>query len=535
MKYNLCKNSISLVSQKNGPTSRQIKTPGKTVESKTKDSPTPALQNVDKHGKEEHREEDEKSKDDTEEVDVVCDSSDKEESEIATNSIVDSENADKNEPKSLPRPSAFSPVTPAGAEKSPVIQPDDQKTSTLHQSSFPWSTITPPAVPIKPYPPPMVPDYPHYLLPDQGLYPPYYHTTNHHRNEGNSSFRPEFLDPQRPVVPQPVAPAYPSLFPPYSYRYCPTLHPAAPLPYSLYRPHELSMPITGPRYLTLDMYSNNLGSKDYDYYLQGRAPQSTSTVEENNHGQRSDKATRLSPKEGCSALGSPDRPCNTNNIQTDAERSHYTAQGGHTPDVPQPSRPDALTESSAEILMQMRRQHMDKGLAERKQHLSDSECRDEAAPLNLSTKSLNRDTESPHRMGHGRVENSSREELPLNLSIRPSHVNPSSTSKMLQQAPDVKMDNEEICDQRQTAALALCQLASASSVTSVCEISVDDRAMEESSGRNKYIQASTNIKTTTKIKTLKRKNKGKLQNDKQKPTKKAKTTARALKKRLRCC
>lgn len=190
-----------------------------------------------------------------------------------------------------------------------------------------------------------------------------------------------------------------------------------------------------------------------------------------------------------------------------------------------------MTESSAEILMQMRRQHIDKGLAEKKQHLSDSESRDEAAPLNLSTKSQNRERGSPHRMGHDRDEDSSREELPLNLSIRPSHVSSSSTSKNFQQATDVEMDNEEMCDQRQTAALALCQLASASSATSVCEISIG----EESSGRTKNLQARTMNKTKTKGKTLKRKNKGKLENDKHKSTKKAKTTERALKKRLRCC
>lgn len=537
MKYNLCKNSISLVSQKNGTASRQIKTTAKTVESKTKDSspsPSPVLQNVDKNSEGENEQEEEKSKEDTEEVDVVCDSPVNRESESVTTSVEHSESTENNEPKSQSRPSAFSPVTPAGAEKSSAMQPDDPKTNTLQQPSFPWGTIAPPSVPIKPYPPPMVPEYPPYLLPDQGLYPPYYLTANHHRSDPNSStFRPEFLDAQRPVVPQPVAPAYPSLFPPYPYRYCPSLHPTPPLHYSLYRPHELSMPINGPRYLTLDMYSPSLSAKDYDYYMQGRASHSTGTVEENNQGQSGDKATRLSPKEGCSALGSPDRPGNSNNIQTDTDGPHHTIQGGHSLHLSQPSIPDSTTESSAEILMQLRRQHRDKGSADKKQHSTASDSREEAAPLNLSTRSQDGETESPLRMGHDRVESSSREELPLNLSIRPAHVSPSTWSAS-EKMPDVEMD-DEICDQRQTAALALCQLASASSATSVYEVRVGDTAMQEASEKKKNLQGSTNNKTVTKVKTLKQKIRGKLDNDHHKQPKRAKTTARALKRRTRCC
>lgn len=530
MKYNLCKNSISLVSQKNGPASRQIKTTVKAVEPKPKDSPIPSPKppNVDKNSEGENQEEEEeKSNEDTEEVDVVCDSPINRESESVINSVVDSESAKSDEPKPQPRPSAFSPVTPAGAEKSPVVQPEDPKMSALHQPAFPWGTITPPSVPIKPYPAPLVPEYPPYLLPD---YAPYYLTPNHHRSDPNTnSFRPEFLDPQRPVVPQPVAPPYPSLFPPYSYRYCASLHPTPPLHYSLYR-HDLSMPVTSPRYVTLDMYGPNLGTKDYDFYMQGRATHSTSTMDENNQGQSCDKATRLSPKEGCSALGSPDRPCNSNNIQTEAEGPHYAMQEGHTPHLSQPSRPDPTTESSAEILMQLRRQHMDKGSAE-KQHSANSDSRDEAAPLNLSTRS--QDRESPHRMGRGSVENVTREELPLNLSIRPLHIGTESWSTSRGQ--DMEMDDEEVFDQRQTAALALCQLASATSATSVCEVSLGETATQESSDGNKHFQASTNNRAAAKVKTLKRKNKGKPENDHHKQPKKAKTTARTLKRRPRCC
>uniref|UniRef100_A0A3B4A194 Zinc finger protein 750 n=1 Tax=Periophthalmus magnuspinnatus TaxID=409849 RepID=A0A3B4A194_9GOBI len=516
MKYNLCKNSISLVSQKNGTASRQIKTTVKAVGAKTKDSPSPspAFQNVDKNINGENKAEEEKSKDDTEEVDVVCDSPKNKECDSLTSPVVDPDNTENNELMPLPRPSAFSPVTPTGAEKPSVVQPEDPKTSTLHQAGFPWGTMTTPSVPLKPYPPPLVPEYPPYLLTDQGLYPSYYLTANHHRSDQNSnSFRPEFLDPQRPLVPQPVTPSYPPLFPPFPYRYCSPLHATPPLHYSLYGPHELAMPITGTRYLPLDMYSPNLGPKDYDFYLQGRASHGTGPVEENNQGQNNDKVTRLSPKEGCSASGSPDRPCNSNNVQTDSEGPHYT------PPLSQPSRPDSRQESSAEILISADKQYS---------AVTDNN-RDEVAPLNLSTRSHDREDGSPIRRA---TDNLGREELPLNLSIRPSYVSPSiwSTSKKPQKELDVDMD-EEVCDQRQTAALALCQLASASSATSY-EINRGVTELEESS--NKTLQEGTKSTTETEAKTVKRKNKDTNENS-HKPTKRAKTTGRALRRRPRCC
>lgn len=545
MKYNLCKNSISLISQKSGTASRQIKTTAaKTVGAKTKDSSSqpPKVQNVEKNSSEEDKAEEDK--DEMEEVDVGRESPVKTDNKNATkpNVIVHSENTESNETKSLPRPSAFSPVTPTRdvSEKSPAPQSDEPKTSTLHQPSFPWGTISP-SIPLKPpYPPPMVPEYPSYLLTDRALYPPYYLTANHQRSDPNapSSFRREFLDPQRPVVPQPVAPVYPPLYPPYPYRYCHSLHPSPPLHYSLYsRPHELS--ITGPRYLPLDLYAPNIGPNDF--YMQGRTSHSTSATEEiRTQGQSNDKATRLSPKEGCSASGSPDRPSNTHNIQSDTEGSQYTTVGGQASKLLQPSSPDSRHESSAEILLQLRRQHLEAGSAGQypspSEHYAQatSDNREDVAPLNLSTRSQEREMESPHRLD---AEHSNKDELPLNLSLRPNLFSPStwSTSETPQPEQDLEMEEEEEgCDQRQTAALALCQLASVSSATSSCDITLTvETAIEEPLETNQEFIEETKYTKEATAKSVKRKNKS--ENNCHKSNKRTKTTGRALRRRPRCC
>ncbi|KAJ0057822.1 hypothetical protein NL108_002940, partial [Boleophthalmus pectinirostris] len=156
--------------------------------------------------------------------------------------------------------------------------------------------------------------------------------------------------------------------------------------------------------------------------------------------------------------------------------------------------------------------------------------REEVAPLNLSTRSHDKEDSSPLRHGSDSL---GREELPLNLSIRPSHINPSvwSTTETPQWELGVEMDEEEVCDQRQTAALALCQLASASSATSY-DLNRGVTELEESSST---LQERTKSTTETEAKIVKRKNKDKYENDNHKPTKRAKTTGRAVRRRPRCC
>ncbi|XP_022608202.1 zinc finger protein 750 isoform X1 [Seriola dumerili] len=564
MKYNLCKNSISLMSQKTGQTARQVKAVAKGVPVKSKDCPSPqqAAQNSspEKQGVEENKDE---SREDTEHVDVGCESPVNKDSQNVTepNTVTETENKESNEAKSLPRPSAFSPVTPnrdgADAFKSSVQQSEDSQTPapTFNQPGFPWGTMSS-SIPLKPLPPAMVPEYSTYLLPDRPLYPSYYLPGNPHANEPNSpSFRPEFLDPQRPVVPQPIAAPHTSLFPPYTYRYCHPLHPPHPLHYALYRPHELSMPIPGPRYIPLDLYGQTLGPKDYDLYTYSRLrPNSlnTSTQEQSNHGQSGDKATRLSPKAGCSALGSPDRPSHAHTIQRDTEVLHYTStnesqttpEQGHADSAVQPIKHDSRQEKCAESLLQLRTLHVDGGSAESSRYSSmsvsepcpemseeeDEDSREDLAPLNLSTRKRDKE-KSPSDHGLRCLDNETLkgDELPLNLSLRASHSSPED----LQQRPDAEL-HEEPCDQRQTAALALCQLATASSAASACDFSTADGPSKDSTdATSPNFPGKTKHTPKTKATGMKRANSGQAENNCHKPHKRGKAPGRVLRRRPR--
>ncbi|XP_056262070.1 zinc finger protein 750 [Pseudoliparis swirei] len=573
MKYNLCKNSISLMSQKNGQTARQVKPVVKDVPDQSKDcpSPLPAAQNnrPEKAGTQANKAE---SADDTEEVDVGCDSPVNKENQSVTKSNAVIEGGNSNENTSVPRPSAFSPVTPKsdGAEAfmSPVQQPEDSQAPvpTFNHPGFPWGTISS-SISLKPFSPPMVPEYTPYLLPDRPLYPPYYLPANHHANEPNApSFPPEVMNPQRPVAPQPIAPPHAALFPPYPYRYCHSLHSNSPVHFTLY-PHELSMPITGHRYLPLDLYGPALGPKDYDLYMHSRSSLDslhTSTKEESNHGQRGDKETRLSPKEGCSALGSPDRPSHAHIIQRHTEAPPYThksdpqatAQPGHTATPVEPFKTDIRLEESAKTLLQLRALHVDGRSAESNRYFSvpvsepcpkktpdqDSENnREDLTPLNLSTRNQDKEkSPSDHRLRCSETEDLNREELPLNLSLRPSyscpvHSSALGTSEDLEPKPETELD-EEPCDQRQSAALALCQLAIASSAaSSSCGFNTADRPSENytdtvSPGSPKKTKHTTIAKKTG----VKRANSGQAGNKCHKP-KRAKAPGQALRRRPRCC
>ncbi|XP_069559035.1 zinc finger protein 750 [Brachyistius frenatus] len=565
MKYNLCKNSISLISQKNGQTARQIKAVSKGVLVKPKDSTNvlSAVQNniSEKQGAEENKVE---SRDEAEELDVGCDSPVTKDSQNVTkpNTVTEQENGESNETKDLPRPSAFSPVTPnrdgAEAFKSSVQQTEDSPAPvpTFNNPGFPWDTISS-SIPLKPFSPLIVPEYSPYLLPDRPLYPPYYLQGNHHVNEPNSSsFQPEFLDSHRPLVQQPTA--HTSPFPPYPYRYCHTLHPGAPLHYALYRPHELSMSITGPRYLPLDLYSPTLGPKDYDLYIHSRPSHNrphTSTQEESRQGQSGDKATRLSPKEGSSALGSPDRPSQAHVIQRDTEAPQYTNMGepqttpqlGHTATAVQPIKNDLRQEECAETLLQSVESSRYSSMSvsqpcpETTSEQDDEDDTEDLAPLNLSTRSKDKEnSQSEHRLSCSDTVKEKENELPLNLSLRASHGSPVhssalSTSDHLQQRPEEKL-HEEPCDQRQTAALALCQLAIATSAASSCDFSAVDRPSKDSTdGTGPVSPEKTNQTSRAKATGVKRANSGHVESKCHKPNKRVKTPGQALRRRPRCC
>ncbi|XP_043956094.1 zinc finger protein 750 [Gambusia affinis] len=557
MKYNLCQNSISLVSQKNGLAPRQSKVVAKAVSVKPKDCTKvlPAVQSLssEKQGAEEKKDE---SRDDTEELDVGCDSPVRNDNQSVAkpNTLTDRELTESDEAKALPRPSAFSPVTPNrdGAEAlvATVQRREDSPASNISHPSSPWART----LPFKSFTPLMVPEYPPYLMPERPLYPPYYLSRHIPVNDPNvSSFQPEFIDTQRSLVQPPTAPTHGTPIPTYPYRYCHTLHPGPPLPYTLYRPHELSIPITGHRYFSFDGYGQGFGQKDYDLYMYSHSSHnnSHSSAQGESH-QSGDKTTRLSPKEGCSASGSPDRPSQANIVLRDSESSQYMTTGesetslqlGHTSKVVEPVTKDSRQEESAETLLQLGSHRLDGGLNESglRVSLSDKnhqEESDNAAPLNLSKRNQNHEEKSEKGTMGCDSYNVNNTELPLNLSLRASHSSPTyssapSPSEDLPPTVDEDLD-EGPCDQRQTAALALCQLATASSVASSGDFHIKVQTSEDSMDSTTP-DSPKRTKSTKRAKesALKRHSSSQSESKFQKLSKKTNATGPTLRRRTRC-
>ncbi len=158
--------------------------------------------------------------------------------------------------------------------------------------------------------------------------------------------------------------------------------------------------------------------------------------------------------------------------------------------------------------------------------------REDLAPLNLSTRNQDKEkSPSDRRIRCSDTEELKRDEVPLNLSLRASYSNSAqSTSEDLPQKPEAELD-EEPCDQRQTAALALCQLAIASSAASSRDVPLEVYTDTKSPGSPKK------TKHTTKTKTMgtKRANNGQTENNCHKPNKRSKASGRALRRRPRCC
>ncbi|XP_051905793.1 zinc finger protein 750 [Hippocampus zosterae] len=441
MKYNLCKNSISLMSQKNCQKARQLKTVMKAVHGKSKDGATL----LETPAEQEAADENTAERSDAAEVDVESDGLPEKGSRILTKAC----DVRAKEPKSLPCPSALYLATPnhdaADAFKSSVQLSDSSQTPApwFERPAFPWA--------LNQFPTPVSPEYTPYLRP---FYPSYYHSASHHANETrSSSLRLDFPDPQRPVVPHAIVPPPTSLFGPYPYRYCHPINTGEPFRYSLYRPHELS------RYLPMDWYGQTLANKDYNLYMRSSHNQFAEQEQVRPSG---DKDTRLSPKEGCSALGSPDRPSHEQVIQRDGQEAprHTSLDDWQPTKEGQDVQTDTRRKDTAESLLQLGTLLVDIESVENIRHSDvikscveatsnqEEDNRSALAPLNLSTrKPDSSDTEEPRAA-----------QVPLNLSL---------CSPYARTSEDGGHTDEEACDQRQTAALALCQLAIASTAASL--------------------------------------------------------------------
>lgn len=353
MKYNLCKNSISLVSQKHGQTNRQAKAETKKLPFIPKDCPSPPPKVQNTVGEKDLSEDGKANK----MTDVGCDSTVNKDSQSVTNpnTPTEKENTEGSKAIYLPRPSAFSLVTPKndggeGFKLCAQQSEDPQAPAPTNHPGFPWAT---PPSSLKPYSSAAISEYPSYLVPDRALCPPYYLAGSYYANEPKSSFQPEFVAPHRSQT---------SLFPTYPYRYFP-LQAGSPLQYTLYRPYELQMPVTGHRYLPFDLYGPAFGPKDYEgQYMHSHPTHDShraSTQEKSE--QSTEKETRSSPREGCSALGSPDRPSQEHNVQKDTEDSVNTEVSETTTGAQPTAAQQAQFRQTepAESLPQLRNQPLD--------------------------------------------------------------------------------------------------------------------------------------------------------------------------------
>jgi len=251
MKYNLCKNSISLVSQRMEQT-------GKTTRASQHNLPF-------NHNSKEPTLEAEASKpiervsDKVEREEMVKETRQKPECPIkeVTKQVPEAvcEIRDKSADTDITQnklSSAFSPVARTGESETLSPRRDDQTSSSIPQFYNQMAPWVPPAstAPLLP----LIQDYSSYMVPERplhSLYTPYPH------NQANASaYQLTPRETQRPLMPSPLVPPSPSLLHPYHYRYAHSIIPSPPLPYSVYQHPELSMSLQRTRYLPLDLYSN---------------------------------------------------------------------------------------------------------------------------------------------------------------------------------------------------------------------------------------------------------------------------------------
>lgn len=169
---------------------------------------------------------------------------------------------------------------------------------------------------------------------------------------------------------------------------------------------------------------------------------------------------------------------------------------------------------------------------------------EDLAPLNLSTRNSDKETFlSGKRPSSSEAEQSDGEDLPLNLSLRPpppppAQCSPEHHSSSRTGPEDCRRGQElceEPCDQRQTAALALCQLATASSLRSPHNVSPEDeppKAGEEEEEEDGGKAAKS--KTKANMGGVKRASGSRADGTSNKLSKKAKSSGRPLRRRPRC-
>ncbi|KAG7491342.1 hypothetical protein MATL_G00002760 [Megalops atlanticus] len=373
-------------------------------------------------------------------------------------------------------------------------------------------------------PPSVIPEYAPYVFPDHPLHPfyqPYLLPANLHEQDRMHPIRPYILDLQRPLLPRPLFPTHaPVPLSEHHYRYCQSLHQAVPFQYGLYRApeqqHQPSFPESGP--LSLETYVRHLGPGEYGAYSHlyaqvdphGRPPKDCLAGRGVSPGvggqdQGEGKRPRMSPKAGCAASGSPDRPSTTDFTQKDSithdslsgeavSLTSHQSEGG-SPTM-QPIRESQSSKQEGDLQQANRTsertaEHADTApLESDPKKMSESKEEEEAGdeeedeeedmvPLNLSKKDLARAdhvTDLHTSGGSSPMSQDMLQDTPLNLSLRASPgaapCAPLSRSQSPQQGEanryhqppcdDSTADLQTCDEQKQTAAFALCQLASSS-------------------------------------------------------------------------
>ncbi|XP_048869171.1 zinc finger protein 750-like [Brienomyrus brachyistius] len=519
MKYDLCKNSISLVT-------KQAKTPADSSPISTSIEPvdpaTPAVPPLtapvavmsplgqsqsppmdilpEKRGTAEERETNPKGCDAPNASEISLSSPDKD--------------ADKQRTETTARPSAFSPVhrdsdkdTPPTVHKPEAFSPP---VPPFYHPPSPWSR---PAafIPIPPfehkqgnipgssYPAPILSECPAYVFPETPLLPvysPYLLPGGLHEQDREHPIRPYVLDPQRPLLTRSLFPT-PALLPmpEHHYRYIQSLHQTSPLHYGMYRAPEQHHPsITGSEHLRTEMYVRPMAAGEYGIYPHRHLQVEGRSTRLAGHDQGEGKVLRMSPKAGCAASGSPDRPSTTDFSQKDSGNAHSQPGGRnmaslHQSDEGAHTTQAVKSESASQAKFSPESQQegftpMDERLTEYKtetqvfvtkeksgdeQEEKEMDENEEIVPLNLSKKQAADICSSSSSSGSSRsspVPLEAQQDMPLNLSLRVT-MEPLSCGSggkvppVRQRTPrDNALPSPDVCEeQKQSAAFALCQLA----------------------------------------------------------------------------
>ncbi|XP_066560232.1 zinc finger protein 750 [Amia ocellicauda] len=601
MKYNLCKNSITLVSEQDR-TGKPVRPPAPdtaprvtaepaerptacpTTDSLPPETNAPAEPQLTEEGQEEEALQSRRPR-----------------GSRSPKVSLQKDTSPAQPPEPIARPSAFVPIAASWQpDRDTALKPEGMALSgpfkpTHYHPNAPWRPAPafvqpdPASKTVGPnYPPPLIPEYPPYMLtehPMPTIYQHYLLPGHPHEHEG-SHFSSYFIDTQRSMLPH-VFPASPIPLPStlpsaidHHYRFYQSVHPAASFHYGMYRPPQdhTFQDFSAKPGILLNEYSRDVGTAEYSHCRPTRSPAATAS-----HGKpgkdyprpagstgtasqedRGETGMKMSPRAGCAASGSPDRPSPTAFSQKDpgADSHHGPPEARDTgrasgiqPADNSPANPvtpshtaeqqdrGQLAESSGDSGAEVCETPAG-GCSPRET----SETEDEdLAPLDLSTRDQAEEDEKalPLPASRGNSVDTSvtpDQDMPLNLSLRVSpspgacslHVSRHSPTpasgpggagqEFPRPAPELR--SLEPCDeQKQTAAFALCQLASS-------------RSRSPTNGTPTPVTGATDTQTAVHSSPSKGQKRASCAEPRQLPqtTKRAKSTEtrRALRRRLRC-